>query len=98
MKRQVLLVAAVLLSARCVAAQTAAELFQKAKAQVKGEGWQDALKTMDALDAEAAKPGNETLKKQLEAPLSFYRGVCEATLGQSEQAVASFQAFIADQP
>jgi len=98
MKRQVLLVAAVLLSARFVSAQTAAELFQKAKAQVKGEGWQDAMKTMDALDAEAAKPGNENLKKQLQAPLAFYRGVCEANLGQTEKAVASFQAFIAEQP
>ena len=98
MKRQVLLLAAVLLSTRFAAAQTAAELFQKAKAQVRGEAWQDAMKTMDALDAEAAKPGNENLKKQLEAPLAFYRGVCEANLGQSEKAVASFQTFITDQP
>jgi GWxTD domain-containing protein len=98
MKRQVLLIAALLLSAQFVAAQTAAQLFQKAKAQVKGEAWQEAMKTMDALDAEAAQPGNEALKKQLEAPLAFYRGVCEANLGQAAQATASFQTFIADQP
>ncbi|HWZ86896.1 MAG TPA: GWxTD domain-containing protein [Thermoanaerobaculia bacterium] len=98
MKRLTLIVLAALMSANFAAAQTAAELFQKAKAQVKGESWQNAMKTMDALDAEAARPGNENLKKQLEAPLAFYRGVCEANLGQAPEAIASFQTFLADQP
>jgi GWxTD domain-containing protein len=96
--RRIALVLTVLLSAGVLAAQTVPELFQKAKAQVKGESWQDALKTMDALDAEAAKPANETYKKQLEAPLSFYRGVCQANLGQADQARASFTTFLALQP
>lgn len=96
--KRLALVLTLLLAAGVLAAQTVPELFQKAKAQVKGESWQDALKTMDALDAEAARPGNETYKKQLEGPLAFYRGVCQANLGQADQARASFGAFIAVQP
>lgn len=96
--KRLALVLAVLLSADGLSAQTVQELFQKTKAQVKGESWQDAMKTMDSLDAEAARPGNESLRKQLEGPLAFYRGVCEANLGQTEKAQASFQTFIAGQP
>jgi GWxTD domain-containing protein len=79
-------------------AQTLPELFQKAKAQVKGEAWQDAVKTLDALDAEAAKPGNESARQQLAGPTAFYRGVCEANLDHAEKAQASFAAFLRLQP
>ena len=79
-------------------AQTLPELFQKAKAQVKGEAWQDAVKTLDALDAEAAKPGNESARQQLAGATAFYRGVCEANLDQAEKAQASFAAFLRLQP
>jgi GWxTD domain-containing protein len=81
-----------------VEAQTLPELFQKAKAQVKGESWNEALKTLSLLEAESAKPGNETARTQLEAPMAFYRGVCEANIGQAEKAQADFEAFLAVQP
>src|SRR5262249_1334845 len=78
--------------------QTLPELFQKAKAQVKGEDWAGALKTLDALDAEAAKPGNEAAKVQLTAPTAFYRGVCEANMGNTDAAKQQFEAFLKVQP
>jgi GWxTD domain-containing protein len=96
--KRLLIVMAIAIAASPVPAQSMPELFQKVKAQVKGESWQDALKTMDALDAEAAKPGNEDARKKLQSPLAFYRGVCEANLGRSDEAKASFETFLADQP
>ncbi len=80
------------------AAQTLPELFGKVKAEVKSESWAEALKTLDALETEAAKPGNEGAQKQLAGPLAFYRGVCSANLGKSDEAVASFGAFLKLQP
>lgn len=87
-----------LLSVPPAHAQSLAQLFQTAKTQVKAGSWQDALKTLDTLDAEAAKPGNESFRKQLEGPSAFYRGVCEANLDRAEPARESFAAFLALQP
>jgi len=97
MTRSARILALVLLSlasSLAVTAQTLPELFQKAKAQVKGEAWSDALKTLDALDAEAAKPGNEAAKKQLEGPSAFYRAVCNANLGNADAAKQEFAMFL----
>ena len=58
-------------------AQTLPELFQKAKAQVKGESWSEAMKTLDKLEVEAAKPGNETRDASLHGGLRR-RIVCPA--------------------
>ncbi len=79
-------------------AQTLPELFQKAKAQIKGESWTEALETLDALEAEAARPGNEAARQQLAAPTAFYRGVCEANLGNAERAQADFATFLRENP
>ncbi len=79
-------------------AESLGDLFQKTKAQVKGGQWAEALKTLDALDAEASKPGNESYRRQLGGPTAFYRGVCEANLGRTDEARASFQAFLAETP
>ncbi len=88
----------ILLNVCVAAAQTLPELFQKAKAQVKGESWQNALKTLSLLEAEASKPGNESARGQLAAPLVFYRGVCEANLGNAEKARMEFAAFLLLEP
>jgi GWxTD domain-containing protein len=96
MKR--VLVIGLLLSAPLTFAQTIPELFGKAKEEIKAGSWADASKTLDALEAEASKPGNEGVRKQLDAPLAFYRGVCAANLGKSDEAVASFGAFLKLQP
>lgn len=87
-----------LLSALLLTAQSLPELFGKVKEEVKAGSWADALKTLDALEAGAAKPGNENVQKQLEAPLAFYRGVCSANLGQKDEAAASFTTFLKLQP
>jgi GWxTD domain-containing protein len=88
-----------LLSAPATAvAQSLPELFQKVKAEVKGGAWQDALTTLNTLETEAAKPGNENAQKQLAAPLAFYRGVCEANLDHADAAQAQFGTFLVMQP
>ena len=78
--------------------QSLPELFGKLKAEVKNGSWADALKTLDALEVEAARPGNEGAQKQLAGPLAFYRGVCSAELGKKDEAAASFAAFLELQP
>ena len=98
MKRIGAVFAAFLLISTASAAQSLPELFQKAKAQVKGESWTEALKTLDKLDADAALPGNESARQQLAAPTAFYRGVCEANLGQADKAKADFATFLQLQP
>ncbi len=79
-------------------AQTLPDLFQKAKAQVKAESWAEAMKTLDLLEAESAKPGNESARQQLEAPMTFYRAVCEANLDMAEKAEADFATFLREKP
>ena len=97
MKRPVLSLIALFFAA-VASSQTIPELFGTAKQQVKAEAWADALKTLDTLEAESAKPGNEAVQKQLEGPLAFYRGVSEANLGKTNEAIADFAAFLKAQP
>jgi GWxTD domain-containing protein len=89
---------AALIFSGALSAQSLPDLFYKAKAQVKGESWSEALKTLDRLDAESSKAGNEVARQQLEAPMAFYRGVCEANLGSAEKAQSDFETFLALQP
>ncbi|HWZ86898.1 MAG TPA: GWxTD domain-containing protein, partial [Thermoanaerobaculia bacterium] len=70
------------------------ELFGKVKEQVKAGSWSEALATMEVLDVEAAKPGNEKAQEQLAGPLSFYRGVCDANLDNAAKAQADFETFL----
>ena len=98
MTKRWILAVGIAFAASGLAAQSIPELFGKAKEEIKAGSWADALKTLDALDAEANKPGQEAVKKQLEAPLAFYRGVCDANLGQSDKALEQFGAFLKLQP
>ena len=97
MKRCFLALAVMALAAFS-AAQSLPELFGKVKAEVKAGSWADALKTLDALETEAAKAGNESAQKQLAGPLAFYQGVCNAELGKKDEAAASFTEFLKLQP
>jgi GWxTD domain-containing protein len=92
------LIAILVLLSASLSAESLPELFQKAKAQVKSQSWREALATLDQLDAESAKPGNEAARQQLVAPLAFYRGVCEANLDQLDKAEADFSTFRQAQP
>ncbi len=98
MRRFVLFLVALLASIAVSAVPTAPELFLKVKEQVKAGSWQEALKTLEALDAEASKPGNEGMRQQLVAPTAFYRAVCEANLDQAEKARSDFEVFLTEQP
>ncbi len=98
MRRLGALAAVSLLLALPAPGQTLPALFQKAKAQVKGESWAEALKTLAALEGEAQRPGAERARQQLAAPLAFYRGVCEANLGRADAARTAFAAFLSIEP
>ena len=97
MTRQKLVLILLLVSAS-LRAESLGDLFQKTKSQVKAGQWAEALKTLDTLDAEAARPGKESSRKQLEGPAAFYRGVCQANLDRADEARASFQVFLATVP
>jgi len=89
---------AVFLAAGAALADSVPELFQKLKEQVKAGSWNDALVTMEVLDTEAARPANQQFQPQLEAPMAFYRGVCEANVDQAAKASADFETFLRLQP
>jgi GWxTD domain-containing protein len=87
-----------MLAATAGLADSIPELFQKMKEQVKAEKWTDALATIEVIDVEAAKPANANVRSQLEGPLAFYRGVCEANSGNASKAQASFETYLRAQP
>ncbi len=78
--------------------QSLPDLFQQVKQQVADGTWAAALGTLATLEREAAKPGQERAQSELEGPIHFYRGVCEANVGRDEQAVAEFTAFLGVKP
>ena len=92
------LVGVLCLSTASAAAQSLPDLFQQMKSEVNARSWDAALRTMATLQTEAAKPGNEAMREKLEGPIVFYRGVCEANLGQADEAVADFTTFLRMQP
>src|SRR5262245_44694516 len=92
------LLAAALLLCSTALANDLTDLFQKAKAQVRGENWSGALESLDRLDVEAARPGNEAARDQLAAPTAFYRAVCEANLDLADKAREDFATFLRLQP
>jgi len=97
--RRILIVLLGLVAAeRGFAAPTIPELFQQMKDQVKAEKWADAVATIEAIDVESSKPANQALKPQLEGPLAFYRGVCEANLGSADKAQSDFETFLRTKP
>jgi GWxTD domain-containing protein len=85
-------------AAVAVASESVPELFAKMKEQVKAEKWTDALATIEVMDVEASKPANAGMRAQLEGPLAFYRGVCEANSGNAPKAQESFEAYLRAQP
>ncbi|HEY6146698.1 MAG TPA: hypothetical protein VIZ69_03340, partial [Thermoanaerobaculia bacterium] len=72
------------IGASVASAETVVELFQKAKQQVKIAAYDDALKTLDALDAATSGAGHEAERRQVEPPIAFYRGVSYAALGRKD--------------
>ena len=81
-----------------LSAEGLGELFQKAKEQVKSAHWEDALKTLDALDGASKQPGLEPQRRQLEPALAFYRAVCFANTDRPADAQAQFETYLAASP
>jgi GWxTD domain-containing protein len=100
MKRPAVLLALLLVSAPALVllAASPAELFQKAKAQYAGGSYTQALATLEELEKESQKPGNEAMKNQLAPALSFYRAASLAELGKPAEAQAQFAIFLEAQP
>ena len=86
------------LAAVSASAATLPSLFYKAKEQFRMANYTESLKTLDALQAEADKPGNEAARSQLAPGLAFYRGACYAGLGRADEARQSFETFLAYDP
>jgi GWxTD domain-containing protein len=81
-----------------LSAEGLGELFQKAKEQVKTAHWEEALKTLDALDTASRQPGLEAQRRQLEPALAFYRAVCFANTDRPADAQTHFEVYLAAHP
>jgi GWxTD domain-containing protein len=79
-------------------AATLPELFRKAKDEVKLGSYDSALKTLEELEAGANQPGFEKDKAALAPVLAFYKGVCHAALGKTDEARAEFTTYLATSP
>jgi GWxTD domain-containing protein len=79
-------------------AATLPELFQKAKEEVKLGSYDSALKTIQELETASSQPGFEKDKAALAPVLAFYKGVCHAALGKSDEARGEFSAYLATSP
>ena len=86
------------LTATLAAAATLPSLFYRAKEQFRLADYKGSLATLDQLQVEADKPGNEAYRAQLSPALSFYRGACFAALGRADEARTSFETYLAYQP
>jgi len=93
-----LLISLAFLAATFAAAATLPSLFYRAKEQFRLADYKGSLATLDQLQAEADRPGNEAYRAQLSPGLAFYRGACFAALGRADEARASFETFLAYQP
>ena len=80
------------------AAPALPELFQKVKLRVAGGDYAGGLETLKELDREAEKPENAKALPALRPAAAFYRGVCLAATGRTEDARAQFAIYLAANP
>jgi GWxTD domain-containing protein len=97
MKRAIVVLAALLFSSS-LPASTLPELLQKAKDQFRLAVYNDALASLDRLEAASQKDGLEKDRAALAPVLAFYRGACLASLDRPAEAQGQFEAFLAFQP
>lgn len=79
-------------------AATLPSLFYKAKEQFRLANYEGALATLDTLQAESDKSGNEAYRAELAPALAFYRGASYAALGRADEARASLETYLVYQP
>jgi GWxTD domain-containing protein len=87
-----------LVVATSAAAATLPSLFYKAKEQFRLANYEGALATLDTLQAESDRPGNEAYRAQLAPALAFYRGASYAALGRTDEARVSLETYLTYQP
>ncbi|MGH9366014.1 MAG: GWxTD domain-containing protein [Thermoanaerobaculia bacterium] len=76
------------------AAPSITELFQKGKAAFKLGGYKESLETFDRLD-QLGQSASQADRVKLEPVVAFYRGANLAMLGESQQARAEFEKYLA---
>src|SRR5262249_13982317 len=86
------------LTAVSVSATTLSSLFYRAKEQFRLASYMESLATLDAVETESERPGNEASRAQLAPALAFYRGACHAALGHADDARKYFEIYLAYQP
>ena len=69
-------------------------LFQKAKQEFKVGNYQQALATLETLDTESAKPGQEAERQKMRPAVLFYEAASLAALGRAEEAERVFEDFL----
>jgi GWxTD domain-containing protein len=87
-----------LLCPAVLSAATLPELFRKAKDEIKLGSYDSALATLQELDTASQQPGLEKDRAALKPVLSFYKGVCHAALGKSDEARGEFTEYLAATP
>lgn len=83
-----------LLPAPARAATSLPQLFQQGQEQFKSGQYKRSLATFDELDQASQQPGFERDRKQLEAPLHFFRAANLAMLKRHDEAVAEFGEYL----
>jgi GWxTD domain-containing protein len=86
------------LAATTASAATLPTLFYKAKEQFRMANYAESLKTLELLQQESEKPGNEAARAQLAPGLAFYKGACLASLGRAEEAREALEVFLSYEP
>jgi len=76
------------------AATSLPDLFRRGQEQFKSGQYKRSLATFDELDKASQQPGFERDRKQLEAPLHFFRAANLAMLKQHDEAVAEFGEYL----
>jgi GWxTD domain-containing protein len=98
MRRSMLSFALLFLSSLAFAGNECVQLFLKAKEQFRMSSYAQSLQTLEQLDAESQKPGNEAYRAQLAPSLAFYRGANLAALGKTDEAKPYLDAYFTYQP
>ena len=70
------------------------ELFQKGKTAFKLGGYRESLETFDRLDG-LSQSASQADRVKLEPAIAFYRGANLAMLGETQQARAEFEKYLA---
>lgn len=74
------------------------DLFQQGQQQFAAGEYEMSLATIEELDDLSRQPGLENDRRQLIAPIHFYRAANLAMLGRTEDAITQFQGFLHRNP